>query len=88
MKIQMQPSPDAIRRVEFCLVVPKNAELGDYARPGAPGIIFRGKVLLLFNLVRQSDQSQLLIPLLHDPKTNNNFVPKRPSPQISMYSVF
>ncbi|XP_019855293.1 PREDICTED: protein ECT2-like [Amphimedon queenslandica] len=33
-----------------------------------------------FNLVRQSDQSQLLIPLLHDPKTNNNFVPKRTSP--------
>ena len=30
--------------------------------------------------MRQSDQTQLLIPFLHDPKTNNNFVPKRTSP--------
>ena len=30
--------------------------------------------------MRQSDQSQLLIPFLHDPKTNNNFVPKCTSP--------
>ena len=42
-----QPPEGPPWRVEFCLVVPKNADLGDYARPGMPGIIFRGKVLIL-----------------------------------------
>lgn len=95
-----QPPEGPPWRVEFCLVVPKNADLGDYARPGMPGIIFRGKVLILvrrdlsiqssfipssspffkLHLIRRSDSAQLLIPFLHDPKSNSNFVPKRNIP--------
>lgn len=99
-----QPLPDAIWRVEFCLIVPKNVDLGENAHIGSPGIIYRAKVLLFvsckynvhvsslflplsllhthtppsqLNLIRQSDHAQVTLPILHDPKSNNNFVAKR-----------
>jgi hypothetical protein len=80
MKLQMNPSPDHVWRVEICLLVPKSLDLGDFARIGSPGIIFRGKVLIFLNFIRQSNQMQFTVPFLHDPKTNQNFVARRSSP--------
>ena len=40
------------------------------------------------NLTRQSDQVQLILPILHDPKSNNNYVARRTNlPKVELPSA-
>jgi hypothetical protein len=71
----LSPPPNLAWSVSLCMVIPQGAgdEIPVQLKPGSPGVIFKGKLLLTIKLTHNADGRKGYIPLMHDIRSNSTY---------------